>query len=362
MKSIMVFFKIFLKSILSSKLPYVIFVLSIAVTISSVIFFYSTQNESSRRQIEEGLDGRNNRSISFSLDNYTDKEFFLSLLENDELQIENIQFLSHGINNDNYEYCFFSEMNQTLYNSYFGERIGSNHIANSDNVVIVPSEFLKDQKLSFGDMITMDNMKFEIIGFNNLSYNEFEIPYTTMLLNGYAKNVYIILPAYSTTEQYQLVEKYINENAPFIVGMINMPGGEAELSQRSQIDMISCILVFVLAFINFSYLYLFILEKRKQTFGVYRVVGCSIGKSFIFLIMEIIILFSICFFLGLGLSYIMNYLLLPLIIDTEPVKLYFKDLLQVYLVSIILMIIGTSIIVRGYLKIAPISHLKESEV
>lgn len=362
MKSMMVFSKIFSKSILSNKLPYIIFVFAITITISSVIFFYSTQNESSRRQIEEGLDGRDTRSISFSVDSGVDKDFLINLLENEELQIENIQLLSNTLLNDEYEYSFFSEMNQTPYNSYFGERIDNNHIENSESVVIVPSEFLKENNLSFGDMIILDSKKFEIIGSNNLSDNEFEIPYTTMLANGYAQDVYVILPAYSTTAQYQLVENYINENAPFMVEMMNMPSGEDEISERSQIDMVSCIVIFVLAFVNFSYLYLFILEKRKQTFGIYRIVGCSVRKSFVFLITEIIILFSLCFILGVGLSYMMNYWLLPLIIDTAAVKLYLKDLLQIYFVSIVLMLIGTSVIVRRYLKIPPISHLKESEV
>jgi len=156
MKSMMVFSRIFSKSILSNKLPYIIFVFSITITISSVIFFYSTQNESSRRQIEEGLDGRDTRSISFSVDSGVDKDFLINLLENEELQIENIQLLSNTLLNDEYEYSFFSEMNQTPYNSYFGERIDNNHIENSESVVIVPSEFLKENNLSFGDMIILD--------------------------------------------------------------------------------------------------------------------------------------------------------------------------------------------------------------
>lgn len=102
MKSIMIFLKIFMKAISGNKLPYIVFVFSITITISSVIFFYSTQNESSRRQIQEGLDGRDSRSISFTVNNDVDKGFFLSLMENEELHIENIQLLSETIINDNY--------------------------------------------------------------------------------------------------------------------------------------------------------------------------------------------------------------------------------------------------------------------
>lgn len=332
--------------------------LSMIVTVSSVTVFYSIENESSRRQIEQSWDFR---KITIVPDAKVTAEALHSIQDNSELKIENIQLYSEEMKDGEFSYCLFSEMSPTQYNVYFGERISEANVQNADKVVVAPSYYLRINNRKVGDTVSLDGTDYKIIGENDLSNSNFEIPYTTLLNQQIADSISVILPQYTSAEEYQRVEEYIKSNTDLQVKSIVMSKRDEELDRRSSSDLQFSVFVFALAFINFTYLYRYILEKRKRTFSVFKILGCGNVRSFFVLLLEIIILYSVSFALGTLLSLLSNYVILPKLLDTQEIKLVPGDLGQLYVVILAVLTVGMAVLIGRFLKEPPITQLKESE-
>lgn len=96
------------------------------------------------------------------------------------------------------------------------------------------------------------------------------------------------------------------------------------------------ILIVIVALLNLSFLYRYILNKREKKYGVYRICGCSTGKGFLLYFTEIMVITSAFYLLTAILFHFGIERLLPLMNDTLGYTLFLADYLVFYAVFIVL--------------------------
>ena len=359
MKRILIFFWLLISSLKNHVFTYGILLLSFTITISSVTVFFSVQNESSRRQIEENY---NMRTVTVVPNGAVTGDALLSLLNDSKLNLQNIQIYCKTKTNEEFRYSIFSEMLPTQYNAFFGKRISEENVKNSDKVVVAPADYLKERSKKQGDNLLLNGVDYTVIGENNLSdNNNFEIPYTTFLNYNQPERVSLIFPHTMSSSEYQEIETYLRSNQDFAVQSVILPHSDEEMARRVSSDLLFCAIVFGLAFINFSYLYRYLLEKRKRSFGIYKITGSSNTTSFVALMFETVILYSVSFVLGVLLSVLINTSVLPGLLGTKAIPIIMGDIWQLYITILAMLAIGMTFLILRFLRNSPMMQLRESE-
>ena len=327
------------------------------ITLSSVIVFFSIQNESSRKQIESN---KNMRTITIVPKGEITSDILSKILSDSEIGAENLQIFSEIVKEKDFRYTFFSEMKQSQFNIFFGNRISEGNIKNFDKVVVAPASYLKNLNKKQNDIITLNGQNFIVLGENNIAVDKFEIPYTTFFTLFKIEKINIILSEITPPEEYQKIESYLKSNQILSVQQLIMPKYDEELLRRMSSDLIFCILVFGLAFINLSYMYRYILEKRKKIFSVYKISGCNNKIYISSLILENVFLYTASFIFAYLLSVMINSMMFPWVLEIKAISVIKEDSLFLYFVLLLILILGIAFVIGNFIKKSPITQYKES--
>jgi len=162
---------------------------------------------------------------------------------------------------------------------------------------IILNEIFDFESYSIGDNYFVGGVSYTIVGIaSNNDYNE--IPYSalpdTLPISAIQLKTTII------PNKNQIESTLSNLSEIFLDDVSIFPPEEPDFNLLSQHNMeyMVCILIFLLSITNISYLFQFVLEKRKSQLAIFRACGCSKRKALCVYLGESIVLatgqFIIC--------------------------------------------------------------------
>lgn len=217
-----------------------------------------------------------------------------------------------------------------------------------------------DNNYKVNDIITIFGKKFRVIGtiLDTNSGPYFEIPFNEIVEKAEIQNIVFRLdhiPDSKDISRYtKMIENYYGKGN--VTGPNQLPEGRIfENFSRN----ISMLFISLLSILNFSFLYYYLLTKRKRQYGIYRLCGCSRVKGGALLLLE---LFALSFVLFLICSVLFHtcftwiYSFMSVKITYSLTLIDYTETALVYLFNIIL--VFTPIILR-YSKKMPMEIYKE---
>ena len=169
----------------------------------------------------------------------------------------------------------------------------------------------------------------------------------------YSDRVFTEIPFNSLDENTQLVTMQIFFKNMLSLSMVEalgkqlknaFPSSSITLPSAPDLQAVSknlyksylSIFIIIVALLNLSYLYRYLLKKREKKYGVYRVCGCSTAKGFLIYYVEVLTITSILYILTSLLFHFAVERFLPLINETLTYTLFFADYLIFYAAFIVL--------------------------
>ena len=295
------------KFVFSNKLIFIIFVLSLMISTIPVIYISSVFQANKQEELKYN-DSLKSYKVQLSKDYGKDEltKILNSILSDNKNNIKQIILYS---DKDKIKSNFIYPDKQyqfTQIGNYFKEidfQQGEHQIIINDT----------SNEISFktGDTYNIRKTSYKIIGIALINeYNE--IPYKALdFLNGinriFIKSEYIPSNNQANKMMEYLNSKITNANieAPEKINYI--------LSTKNVLEYSISIIVILLAMINISYLYRYILQRCKKQFAVMRICGCSKIKATLIFLLEVLFLAGIqfilcCLITHFGISKIFMYL------------------------------------------------------
>lgn len=335
-------------------LVFTLFCICQMISILSIIFVYGVivaKNEYNR-SFDLG-----NRTFTVALDGTLDKaglnDKIESLKADKQLkdQIKNFSlWLSDGdqpVKSD----IYFEEASPLYVDA--GRYFSKDDYENGTVVILLNQQLAGatiENPLEVGGTYELNGLSYEIIGLFRYPY--FEIPYTSLKTIDNSVQISMVLKhcvSESTARQYGRILSDV-----FDTKAVQLPASqETNTITRNLFQSASAVLIALLAAINFSALYRFLLKKRQAEYSIYRMYGCTKGRGFILLLSELLIvgvgLFivsSLLFHFGLSWVY-------PFMMEQITYSLTFMDyctVLGLYLLTLLLVFIP---IIKSYSSKSP---------
>lgn len=338
MKDIIIFFKQFYENIKNNFFMYSLFYICLSLGISSILFFYSNVLDQKKESIKNNSDSR---TISIELNNITINE--IKKIHNVFNCIENMKFYNTSINKDTLIYSEFFPSDYYI----LGKGITYKNINNFDNVAIVSGTY------NFGDKFSLNKHEYKIVGRydDGSQTNIIVLPYTTMIFNGIKIDLMLITIKDSDIQNdiNNLVTYLKNSNIDY--KKINAPDIDERIEEQLILERYLTIFIYILVLINCLYFYFYIFQKRKSDIAIYKLVGLSKLKCKIYILIENLMTFTLCFIFGiilcnfLFINCIINYLL-----KNSISFLSIKEVIYLYFYMLIFSLISMCVISTHYIN------------
>ncbi|MEG2396907.1 MAG: FtsX-like permease family protein, partial [Oscillospiraceae bacterium] len=171
-----------------------------------------------------------------------------------------------------------------------------------DNEILLDTLYAKDNNISVGNKVTLLNREFTVAGLTlspgkDIAFNEVTYNALTDSDGIYRIDVRLKQPPNKKTSERFL--GFLSQN--FSGGSV-MPPGERNFSSEYGFDsqLLISFSVMLLIIFNISFIYQYILMKRKDKFVIYNICGCTKTKSFLILFSEIMSYFGLHLVLALA--------------------------------------------------------------
>lgn len=344
MKIIFIFLTRLIDSIKEYKMLYVGLLTVLIITFVGLNYQYCSKQNMIRKQKE---DAETNYTIQVTPDSLSSEQLD-ELFGQKEFHITNIRLHSLMKSPDvtssiqSRELEVLAEYKQEDSNDDYGEEINETMIGEKAQVVIVPSIF----KLVHKDVsqITIEERIYEIIGENQKNDYSYIIPYTTLLKNFKPSLVEIIVDKKVASEVYQKIQKYIEDSWGIDSNQIELPKVDNFTIDRRNTAMLYTVLVAVLAFLNCSFIYSYFLDKRRKEFTIMRLTGCSKKRAFCYFMLEIFLLSTIAFLLGMIGLFLINRYVFQIVMPVVYIPLYINDMMELYGMVMVVMLFIMSVV------------------
>lgn len=129
-------------------------------------------------------------------------------------------------------------------------------------------------ELKIGDLVKINGVDFEIIGFYSTSAREFEIPYTTGFELFPLADVSIIFPPGHSDSQLDNITEYCLSSLENVYSTDRLTIVAVFMSYNGSM-IIASIFVIIIALLNLCFIYKFILKRMNKYFAVLRICGMS---------------------------------------------------------------------------------------
>ncbi len=264
---------------------YILCIITISISISSILYLYTNITEEKNNQIKNDIESR---TISLAI-NKVELNDIIELLNKFKC-IENVTF--YNTNNES-KAIICAEYNPQQY-YIIGDAISSENIDDADNVVIVSKNISQDEN------IILNNHKYQIIGiYDDMSDQSIiMMPYTTMFINNIDIDI-INFRLKNTFSKQDLINisNYINvSNIEY--SDIQIPDYDEKIQNQMFMEKILAIILYLIVLINFFYFYYYMYIKKRKNVMIYRILGLSARKNTLNLIIDDVIIFTISYIFG----------------------------------------------------------------
>lgn len=237
-----------------------------------------------------------------------------------------------------------------------GNYFTKKNISSKENVILINQELTQSNKVyEIGDYLKINNKRFRVVGAFSNDY--FEIPIHCVSEIDEILQMDLVFKKPIDKWQLNKYEKVIKET--FKPNSITLPK-ELPMGKLTEniFQNVSVLFIALLAILNFSFLYSYLLNKRKYQYAVFRLCGCSTRLGSFLLIVELLsislILYIIC---GL-LFHICFSWIYPFMSENISYALNFSDYIEVAAVYILVLLLVFIPIIIKYGKKTPIEIYK----
>lgn len=301
--------------IVKNRLVFILFCLCQVVSILSIIFVYGVIV--ARQEYNNSFDIEN-RQLHIPLDTPMTSEELeqkIQLLDEDERLHDTVEqyavWLAEGdiLIQANFQYVKASP----LFVDY-GQYFTPEDFSTGNKTLLICEEIaFGDPGYEVGDTYTLRGESYTVKGiFSSFGVPYIEVPYASLFSVDGMRRVTVTLKHQVDQDTAREYGKIIKELWDIV--SVELPPAPTTDSISSNIfQMFSSLLIALLAAINFSALYRFLLQRRQAEYAVYRMYGCTKTKGFFLLLGELLIVGGSLFLLSslvfhFGLSWIYPYM------------------------------------------------------
>ncbi|MDD6489693.1 MAG: hypothetical protein PUG48_07760 [Clostridia bacterium] len=283
---------------------FVFFILAQIVTLSGVFVTYNylEQEISTQKSYYEGM---RTYTVQLSGSENIDENISEVLRSNDNIQrIYTVTVDGDFIFCGDYYGKSVKKFNVTL-----GTYLSDDDIVKGEKKIVIPLSMSKD--FSIGDMYLFNNEKYEITGVS--IDDNFYIPYNSLNDKSLISGVCVVLNDELSSSQS---DEFMNRLSGIFKNSVIMPPSEEYGDEMNSFRLVMVIIILLLSLgiFNLSYLYSFILEKRKKQYSVLQICGCTKLRGILIYAGEVIIVSVASYILS---ALLFKFALLPLIMNID---------------------------------------------
>ena len=229
------------------------------------------------------------------------------------------------------------EMDKITANRNFGlTRVTTGKYPENQNDILIDSFFARDNSVSLGDKVEFLNREFTVSGTvltqtRDKAYRE--IAYSSIKDSDKIHKLNIKFDGLPSTSQVEGLTAYLYET--FSDADITPPEPRDYLKEYGfDSRLLISFSLLILVVLNISFLYKYILLKRKDRFAIFRICGCKKSKAFFILLNEVLIYFIVDFIAAL----VIWYAFLKRLLIGESITLSILDTIIPSAVYLVLML------------------------
>lgn len=210
--------------------------------------------------------------------------------------------------------------------------------------------------VEIGDMFEVNGQEFLVAG-KRMMYEYHEVFYKGLPYDTNVLEINIISKKNLSTGETDSMAQLLSEKFP--EGDVIKPLNDFNASNfidKGKLILLAAITI--MSLVNISFLYRYLLMKRKNTYAIYQICGCSKSKGTVIFLMEAVVLTFVPFVLG---SLMYKLIIEPLFINeyTLLYKLTFKQMGLVALLYVFMLLVVFAPIISIYSNKTP-KELKSS--
>ena len=225
-------------------------------------------------------------------------------------------------------------------------------------IIVIPSG--TESQFS-NHVVEIQGESYQIAGSENFMASDFWMPYTALLQSrNPVTQLEVVLQTPFTQQQLEQVGVAL-EQAGILYENLQVPEYEAEYQARVQGSITSTLLMYALTIITLAYLYFYLLQRRRFSYGVYRMLGLSKFCGAIYLWIENLLWFCLSFLSSLPVAVwpLGQWLTGLLKVDATP--MFWEDILWLFFMLLLIAAAVMLCVILIYLRAPVVQLLHESE-
>lgn len=299
---------------------FILFSVSVIASLTAVMYLYSihasirsstSTYQAAYRTVQADFPSMTKSGLETSLKTLSGGNFGIEAIRAVLVRDGQTYVASYTYKSDNYSGLYFSKED-----FYAGKK------------QIVPAKSLYDKWKDLKEVKVLGGT-YEILAFSDRAYSE--IPFYSLDSSCEIKGLYMTLS--ETLSQSRLNALRDKLTALFPTATLQLPQEpDLSLASRNLYESFSSIAVVLLALLNISYLYRYILLSRKKPYAVYRVCGCTRARGMRLYAGELFLLSTLLFLVSAAVFKVGIQPLFPCINkDALTYRLFVSDYFVLYL-------------------------------
>lgn len=277
--------------IVTHRVFFILFIVSQLISILSIMFIYSVSVSQQKQAIyyNQGIRTFTVQPLA-KFDRSLDRLLSKIMAEKEDA----LRGIAVKLGEDN-SHADFTYSSRSALNVSYGRYFTEEDFYRGARQVVL-SDILAEGQKKVGETFVINGVKYEIIGIDSFSLSH-EIPYPSIENHEQITEIAIILaepPNFRKLEQWR---EYLQRHfSDAVIGEPEKP--DLRYAAENLYKSVSSIAVGLLAVLNFSYLYNFILLKRKGWYASLRICGCSRSQGTLICLAEVFLISTVLFALS----------------------------------------------------------------
>ena len=365
MKSFLLFFYIIRQGLKAYWKTYLLFFLVTTISLGGVLFFYNAN-----RQQELEYSANANEYAAVTLDKNPTQEQIQALAESDLIELKqvilsaffedvNLRYFSNGDGTYSQTCRLMARYpEESTYYQRTSSPFSPQQVEQAAKVITIPTGF---EEYFPDGTVPVYGERYEIVGTEMMMGSDFWVPYTTLLQGrNLADSMQIFLqPPYDRSELEQIEPAL--QQAGISYRSVELPTYNQNYLNSIQASVTSTILMYLLVVVTLAYLYFYLLQRRRFSYGVYRMLGLSKLRAAVYLWVENLLWFCLCFFCSLPVAAWPLGQWLTQALGVGIIPMYWEDLLLWFLLLFLITAAVMLMVILLYLRAQVVQLLRESE-
>ncbi len=344
---------------------YLLFFLITIISLGGVLFFY---NASRQQELEYSLTA--SEWMTVTLDRNPTWEQIQALAGSDKIPFGqavlsaffedvNLRYFSNGDGTYS-QTCRLMAIypEDAIYYGRTTPPFSQEQVEQAAKVITIPSGF----ESYFPDgTVSIYGESYEIVGTEIETGSDFWVPCTTLLQGrNLVDRMEIALQPPYTRDQLEQVEPALQQ-AGISYQSVELPEYTQDYLSSIQASLTSTILMYLLVVVTLAYLYFYLLQRRRFSYGVFRMLGLSKLRAAVYLWVENLLWFCLCFVIALPVAAWPLGQWLTQAVGVQGIPMFWEDIFLWFLLLFLITGVVMLLVILRYLRAEVVQLLHESE-